>query len=398
MKPLYGSVCLSVRSHAPTIAWACLGFGLAAGACLPPSSITGFLVAMSYDGHVEHLGLLTSGFRVVLGIGGLSALALAVPRWRSWVMRRVLPVSGAGLPPATLPGQHRPLAFSLAAVALSLLTAPAIIALVAVPAWQHPLLREDGVYENIQAACYLLGSGLFAAALIMRVRTRPSRTLGSAILLALVILALLAGLEEASYAQRFFRFDTPTALDQLNTQHEFNLHNVATGLLNRIGALAAVTLGLFLPVATLLWPRLAGAFRHYLTVLPEGAAILPFAFAALWTTPSDAAKARVDEQQCLAALVCVLFVVLLAVSLMHPPFRRAALPLLITSALLILTKATTELCHDHWLGHNYAEEVKELLIPVGVVGYALNWLSAIRRERRDLRHIPTPPATTANHN
>ncbi|MGY1604678.1 hypothetical protein [Geodermatophilus sp. SYSU D00815] len=81
------------------------------------------------------------------------------------------------------------------------------------------LTTEDGVYEYLQALCYLLAAVAFVVAAVRR----RTPWLWAA---PLAVLSVLVAGEEVSWGQRIFGISTPEELDRINEQGEFNLHNI----------------------------------------------------------------------------------------------------------------------------------------------------------------------------
>ena len=77
------------------------------------------------------------------------------------------------------------------------------------------LYREDGVFETMTVVFYALSIILLAAAK----QKKPW-------ILIFGLLFLVIALEEISYGQRIFGFQTPLFLAQINRQSEINLHNI----------------------------------------------------------------------------------------------------------------------------------------------------------------------------
>jgi hypothetical protein len=80
--------------------------------------------------------------------------------------------------------------------------------------------HEDGIYENLGALFFLLSSILF---FITYFKSQPKKNI---FFLLLGILLLVAFLEEISWGQRIFNIDTPELFQEMNMQHEINLHNL----------------------------------------------------------------------------------------------------------------------------------------------------------------------------
>lgn len=81
------------------------------------------------------------------------------------------------------------------------------------------LYREGSVTETCSWVSWLLASFLFARAFFVTGRNRPW------LLAAAALFFLFAG-EEVSWMQRVIGYDTPDAVEEMNKQREFNIHNL----------------------------------------------------------------------------------------------------------------------------------------------------------------------------
>lgn len=91
------------------------------------------------------------------------------------------------------------------------------------------LCAEDQLVENLGALLFFAAAALFgaAAAVVRRTERRVngrSRTILPGVILSLGLLWI--ALEEISYGQRLLGFRTPEVVAALNTQREFNAHNL----------------------------------------------------------------------------------------------------------------------------------------------------------------------------
>ncbi len=90
--------------------------------------------------------------------------------------------------------------------------------------------REDGPFETFGAVCFLISCLIFA---IIYTRDRTGNhifsltTKRNVFFLLLAIAFFFAFGEEISWGQRMFRFATPELIEQINMQHEFNIHNIS---------------------------------------------------------------------------------------------------------------------------------------------------------------------------
>ncbi len=122
------------------------------------------------------------------------------------------------------------------------LSASAILVFTALTHWSLSAYKdvnwfggEDGASEWWSVATYLAASGL-AAATAWRLRQAGHTRMGY-LHLALAGVFLLGALEEISWGQRLFDWDTPVALEAVNQQGETTIHNV--------GNVAAVIFAIF---------------------------------------------------------------------------------------------------------------------------------------------------------
>ncbi len=101
----------------------------------------------------------------------------------------------------------------------------------------YRLTWEDSWVENSTALLFGLTAALLAAAAAAG-ESAPGRWLciGGALLFAFV-----AG-EEISWGQRLFGFETPDALRAINTQNEFNIHNIGFSVRFPTGVIPMMTL------------------------------------------------------------------------------------------------------------------------------------------------------------
>lgn len=120
--------------------------------------------------------------------------------------------------------------------------------------------REDSVIEWLTALLFM-GGGVRAAVAARRAATRsaPIWTVGGFALLAAGL--GVVGFEEISWGQRIFALQTPEGLRQLNTQDEVNLHNIATGLTQKIAILGSFVCGVGLPLLCIVSPRLRRVYE-----------------------------------------------------------------------------------------------------------------------------------------
>lgn len=95
--------------------------------------------------------------------------------------------------------------------------------------------REDGYLENATAVMLLMSSAalIWQAAVCYWSGRRTGSGQGTKaawFLLGIAGMAFLVGMEEISWGQRIFGWDTPATLRQINLQNETNLHNLVPWL------------------------------------------------------------------------------------------------------------------------------------------------------------------------
>ena len=182
----------------------------------------------------------------------------------------------------------------------------------------YMLAREDGPYEDFEAAAYFLA----AFALLYVVAARGVRNIW---VFSVAVLFFLVGGEEISWGQRVFAIGTPETMREINVQGETNLHNVE-GLHQVVRALSLLVLwGLFVVIP------LAARFRP--TAKLVRALGLPVA-----------------NWGCALAIVVATAFMFVPRLLQHPNF--------------------------------YLDEVGELLVSIAALGLAVGLWSGARNERR----------------
>jgi len=92
-----------------------------------------------------------------------------------------------------------------------------------------PLYREDGFFENMTTVFLLAASIIMLMALLKFVKSVKKRSKYCRIAMIFFVFLTLAffwaGMEEISWGQRIFGWETPEAIAELNMQEETNLHN-----------------------------------------------------------------------------------------------------------------------------------------------------------------------------
>lgn len=132
---------------------------------------------------------------------------------------------------------------SWSALLLWLLT----VIFLASPEMFSTLGREDGVAEWASAVLVFLACIIFTWTAVRLHKSRqPSAKLATGIAIAMSLLLFLLGMEEVSWFQRVFEFETPKAFAD-NGQAEFNLHNFQTNKIENLYYIGAFCLLFLLP-------------------------------------------------------------------------------------------------------------------------------------------------------
>ena len=141
------------------------------------------------------------------------------------------------------------------------------------------LIPEDHYFENVGAASLFIASVLFFYCFFRSLRIDAKGRvlwLKRLVYLGLALLFFFGAGEEISWGQRIFGFSTPVQLAQVNSQQEFNIHNLdiffrtnfftVDRLFDIFWFLFAVTV----PAVTLVRPELKGLATRLMPVVPRG--------------------------------------------------------------------------------------------------------------------------------
>ena len=104
-------------------------------------------------------------------------------------------------------------------------------------------ILEGGFFEWVQFFCYL-----FAVFVTVQCILKNKSQINSMVNILLSFFAigcLFIALEEISYGQHIFKWETPTHFTEINGQRETNLHNLKFIMENQIQHIAFVIVGLF---------------------------------------------------------------------------------------------------------------------------------------------------------
>ncbi len=100
------------------------------------------------------------------------------------------------------------------------------------------VFQEDGVLESLSTIFYFAAAGIFAFGF----KNKPAPLRFWCLFFA--VLMFMVGGEEISWGQRIFGITTPTSLETVNVQNEFNIHNI-DGIHQHVRMLGVAFVGLF---------------------------------------------------------------------------------------------------------------------------------------------------------
>jgi hypothetical protein len=338
---------------------------------LPETLHSKFLFMLSYDNQIEHINILVIIIRIACLIAGEIFLILSFSSLRQPIINTCLPypANSFRLPP---PGMANTTSWFVMIIFCSICVLPVHLGLIINPVWLHPLLREDGIFEMFQAGLYFAGGAIMIYGSFRSIRGAPAARLPFLFWGCMGFLMIFIGLEEISYGQRIIGFSTHEYFHNLNRQNEFNFHNVATGLFNRLAALVMISFGFFLPAIALFSTRVSYLFTRYKAEFIAGPSMLCFAMGAMYYTPKNYNMSRIDEQSAICFLTCIILLLLLGRSFIIKKHRKSTIILGIFCLAAFLTIAINLIFITNWPAGNYAEEVKETLIPCGLFCYSIN--------------------------
>jgi hypothetical protein len=250
-------------------------------------------------------------------------------------------------------------------------TVPPYVALSLYPPAVEYMLPEDAVYEMSQAMAYLAGGLLmtFTAVRAFR-RLRPLGVLHAFVLVFAAAL-FFAGLEELDYGQRFLFFHTPEYWLDISMQTGVNLHNLHTGVSNRLMALIAITAGFVLPLLRLVWPWFAGLLARFRFPLPTGIFMVPFTVGAMYFIPADLrGSGGFDEQRLISWIMLAVLVGVLVYSLRTPRLRGSTRLLTVLLCLAVATKIVFAIYAPLWPREHLPYEMRETFNALGFLGFA----------------------------
>ncbi|PRC46519.1 hypothetical protein C6A85_89670, partial [Mycobacterium sp. ITM-2017-0098] len=167
--------------------------------------------------------------------------------------------------------------------------APIIAALVAIPVAYGALFflgpggtdvfaAEDQIVETVGALGLFMTSIFLLLLLIVGRRAGQLGMFKQMSLVGLVLLFFFGAGEEISWGQRYLGVATPTSWEERNVQGELNLHNIDTlsGWLDADYLFRAfwVILGIAIPIAAAVSPRVRAAIDRWIPVFPVWVAVV----------------------------------------------------------------------------------------------------------------------------
>lgn len=234
---------------------------------------------------------------------------------------------------------------------------------IASPELYSTLGREDGVIEWASAILVFLSCLLFVLTAVRLRKTRlSSAKLASSIAIALAVLLFVLGMEEISWMQRVFDFQTPDAFPQ-NGQGEFNLHNFQTNKIENLYYIGAFCL-LFL------FPYLLTAVRPKMPMVIQ--AIAPSHKVALACAPMAALN---WDMWNIIPIQMMFWITVFCLVVLTKDLHRHKSPLSRSYGFVLLTVFAAQmvflLIGDTFIRQWDVTEYKELFISIGFFVYAI---------------------------
>lgn len=137
------------------------------------------------------------------------------------------------------------------------------------------LIREDGVIESVGTVGFLVAAiGFLLSWRRLRQRGESLTWFKQLAFVGLGLLLVFVAGEEISWGQRIFGFGTPEGLREINTQDEFNFHNLeviqGSSLLNtdRLFTLFVLGFVVVVPVTAVIHPASGNWLNQLLPVVP----------------------------------------------------------------------------------------------------------------------------------
>lgn len=235
------------------------------------------------------------------------------------------------------------------------------------------LVQEDGLVEWASAVLSFAAGGLVLATAHRYWRSRGDRAASVRTVAAFVVLGgifLLLGLEEVSWFQRVLDVESPDAFVNRNSQKELNLHNFATVATGNALYAGGFVFGVALPL--LLADRTLPPRLGWLQPLVPRQAVLA----------SSVVATAVVFSMWNVVLIQITFWMSLTATLVARPTGLARVPGLLLAAAMIAVVSIYLGAGDSMIRDWDDTEVREVIIPFGLVVYALGVLAAAPSNRR----------------
>jgi hypothetical protein len=172
------------------------------------------------------------------------------------------------------------------------------------PAFFRAYYGEDDLFENATAICLIAAGLLLLAAAARLARAGLALGIVAAACFAIVGAAsIFLGLEEISYGQRIFGWETPPAIREGNLQAETNIHNYWT---HDVQAAVIWSMGILVAAGAACSALLRRFWKHPLAAFLPDQAFLPFAAAVLMLTSHAAFHEPLEQIVSLGALLYAL--------------------------------------------------------------------------------------------
>lgn len=238
------------------------------------------------------------------------------------------------------------------------------------------LAREDSWFES--ASAFFLAAACFTMCWAIGVELTKSERYWPAIAgLALFAVAFaIIALEEISWGQRIFGFETPESIRGLNRQHEFNFHNIRTDLTENIYYSFAFVVLVLIPIVSAANSELLGHHLNRLIQVP-----LPVVLIGILSTPFSYEMWNIIWMQVAFFLGLLLLLQFICFSLT----RRDVLVGLAAGFCFAATagaNVVTFLFGSGMIRRWDDTEFKELIIAVGLFALSTAILSNVQDRRR----------------
>lgn len=233
------------------------------------------------------------------------------------------------------------------------------------------LAQEDGLIETLSAVFLFVGSVLMLFLSFSLLRSKY--ILAATVAGFLGVIFFIICMEEISWGQRLFGIVTPASIELLNDQNEFNFHNMATGVTERLYYLSAFLLLTLAPfIRTGLIKILSKIKAQSLSILVPSAQLLyPFAVISAFI------KNEPDTLLFIAILVVSILILLYSFFHARKEDKDTMYILLSLTATIICSAVAYTLDHSEsgtrpW----FFSEYREFYIATGIMLYSIYVVSA----------------------